>query len=84
MQDIVEIFNSEIKDIHSTNRDMKNYIDSFHKESERCAAYLKQSTIHFENVSNITINSDSVIQNINKTGVIKIARRLITTKMSQK
>ena len=57
----MEIYNYEIKEISSTNRDMQNYIDSCHKESEICAAYPEQSTAHFENVANITINSASVI-----------------------
>ena len=61
MRYIVEIFSYEIREINSTNRDMRNYTDSCHKESERCAAYLQQITVNFENVSNITIDSDNVI-----------------------
>ena len=61
MKNTVEIFNYEIKDISSTNREILSYIDSCHKEPERCASYLEKSTLQFENVVNITINSDSVI-----------------------
>ena len=58
MKEIVEILNSEIKQVHSTNQGMQNYIDICHKESEVCAA---KNTVHFENVANITINSDILI-----------------------
>ena len=61
MKDIVEILNCEIKEIRSTNRDMQNYIDSCHKEPEKRAAYLEQSTINFENVANINVNNYSLI-----------------------
>ena len=47
---------------------MKNYIDRFHKESEIRAACPEQSTPHFENVDNITVDSDSVIPQEKKTG----------------
>ena len=40
---------------------MQERIDSFHKESERHAAYPEQSTAHFEDVANITFDSASVI-----------------------
>ena len=40
---------------------MRNYIDKCNKESEKYAAYPEQSTIHFENVVNITVDSDCVI-----------------------
>ena len=30
----MKIYSSEIREIHSTNRDMKNYIESCNKESE--------------------------------------------------
>ena len=30
MKEILEIFNSEIKEISSTNQDMRSYINSFH------------------------------------------------------
>ena len=61
MKEIVDIYSSEIKWIRSTNQDMKNYIDSFRKYSERRAAYPEQSNAHFEIGVNITVNSDSVI-----------------------
>ena len=61
MKDIVDIFNSEIKETRSTNQDMQNYIDSCHKESERIAAYTEQIFAHFENIVNVTVDNDSVI-----------------------
>ena len=39
MKDILEICNSWMKKIRSTNLDMKNYIDSFHNKSERLLEY---------------------------------------------
>ena len=58
---MVEIFNSEIKDIHYTNQDMQIYIDTCDKEPEKCEVYLEQSTAHLENVANITADIDIVI-----------------------
>ena len=40
---------------------MHNYIDSCHRESERCEAYPEKSASNFENVANITFDRDSVI-----------------------
>ena len=40
---------------------MQEYIDSCHKESGKCAAYPEQSTAHFEDVFNITVDSSSVL-----------------------
>ena len=40
---------------------MQNYIDIFQKESERHAAYPEQRTANFENIANITIDSDILI-----------------------
>ena len=39
---------------------MQENIDSFHKESERRTSYLEQSTAHFEDATNITVDSVSV------------------------
>ena len=39
IKEIVEIIYYEIKEICSTDQDMHNYIDSYHKESERHTAY---------------------------------------------
>ena len=39
---------------------MREYIDSCHRESESCAAYLEHNTAHFNNIANITANSDSI------------------------
>ena len=61
MKEIVEIFYSEIQEIRSTNWYMQDYIDIFHKESERHAEYPEQSTGHFEKVANITVDSNSLI-----------------------
>ena len=48
---------------------MQENIDSCNKYSEKCAAYPKQSTVHFEDVSNITINSSSVIAQEKQNGI---------------
>ena len=40
---------------------MQHYIGSCHKVSERRAPYLEQSTAHFEDVVNITVDSDTLI-----------------------
>ena len=61
MKEILEILNSEIKEIHYTNQNMRTYIDSCNKEPEKLAAYTENITVHLENVSNITLNIDSVI-----------------------
>ena len=43
-------------------------------------AYPEQSTAHFENVANITVDSISIIPQKIKMGVINIARRILTKK----
>ena len=45
---------------NSTNRDLQNYIDSCHKESEIRAAYPEQRNANLNNVANITVNSDGI------------------------
>ena len=40
---------------------MREYIDSFHKESKKCAAYQEHNTVCFKGVVNININISSVI-----------------------
>ena len=40
----------------------------YHKESERHTAYPEQRTVHFENVANITVDSDSVFTKNKKNG----------------
>ena len=47
---------------------MRNYIYSYHKESERYAAYPKQSTEHFKTFANITVDSDGVIPQEKQSG----------------
>ena len=39
---------------------MKNYIDSYHTESEIRAAYPEQRNANLNNVANITVNSDGI------------------------
>ena len=56
---------------------MQTYIDSCKKESEKHAAYPEQSNVHFENVANITVDSDSITPREKKTGVRKISRKII-------
>ena len=58
----VDTYSFEIKSIRPTNKDMKFYFDSCHKESEIHVVYPEQSTEFFENVVNITVNSASIIQ----------------------
>ena len=50
-----------MKEIRSTNWDLQKYIDGCHKESERRATYPEQSTPHFENIANITVDSTILI-----------------------
>ena len=57
---MLESFNYETNELRETNQDLKTYIESCHKESERCAAYLEQNTLHSEIASDIAINSDSI------------------------
>ena len=56
----MESFYYDAKELCSTKRDLRNYDDSCHKESERCTEYPEQSTANFNNVANITINDDSI------------------------
>ena len=65
---MLEQFNSDKKELIATNRDLQTYIDGCHKESERCAAYPEQSTAHFNNVVNITVDSDSITPQKGKNG----------------
>ena len=46
----------------ATNWDLKTYIGSCHKESERCAEYPENSTKHLNNVANITVDIVSISQ----------------------
>ena len=39
---------------------MREHIDSWHKESENPAAYPEHGTANFNNIANITIDSDSI------------------------
>ena len=53
------MYKSYIEEIHAINRDTREFIDSFHKEPESCAAYLEQNNANFNSVANITVDSDS-------------------------
>ena len=47
---------------------MRNYIDSFHKESEIYAVYSEQSTAYFEKIVRITIDVYSIIPQEKQNG----------------
>ena len=47
---------------------MQEYIDSCHKESKSHTVYQKHSTAHFNNVGNITIDTDSRTQQKKQNG----------------
>ena len=48
---------------------MRENIDSCHKESESRTEYPEQNTSHFNNVANITVNSNSVTPQKKKNGI---------------
>ena len=86
MKDIVDIYSSEVKKIHYTSGYLQTYIHGYNKESEKCAAYPGQSTVYFENVANITVNSESVIPKMKQNGREKSVRKIVrflTTKTRQ-
>ena len=66
---MLDSFKYKTKELHATQRDLQTYIDSCHKESERRAAYTEHSTANFNNVANITVNSD-IITSQKKQNVI--------------
>ena len=74
MQEIVYIYSSNIKEIHCTNQDLQNYIDIVKKER---AAYTAHKTLHFKDISKITVNSDSVTPQKKKMGERKIVRIIV-------
>ena len=47
---------------------MQEHIDSCHKESESSEVYPEHSTAHFNNVTNITVDSDSIIPQKKQNG----------------
>ena len=53
---------------NSDYEDMVKRINIYHNESERCDAYLKQSTTDFEEAVTITVDSDSVITQEKQSG----------------
>ena len=54
---MLDSFNYKTKYFLSTNQDFLDYFDSAKKE---LAAYPEQNTLHFNNIANITIHSDSI------------------------
>ena len=54
---------------------MRENIDRCHNESESCTEYAEQSNTHFNNVVNITKNSDSITSQKKKMGESKIVRK---------
>ena len=52
-----ESFNYETKELHAMNQDLQTYIDIVNKERE---AYPVQNTLYLENITDITITSDSI------------------------
>ena len=80
-KDMFESFNSERKELCTTNKDLRTYIDSVNKES---TPYPDQNTLNFENVANITVNIDSITSQKEKMRERNICReiiRLLLTKM---
>ena len=65
---MLESFNFDINELCATNQDLRTYVDSFYKESERRSEYPEQSTAHFNNVPNITIDIDSITPQKKKNG----------------
>ena len=53
---MLDSLNYETTELHATNRDMQNYIDSCKKVR---ASYPEQNTLHFKDIANIATNSDS-------------------------
>ena len=64
----------------SDYEDIVKHMNVYHKESERHAADLKQSTADFEYAAKITINSTGKIIQETKIGM-KIVRQVCKTKM---
>ena len=60
MKEIVYTYKPDIEEIHAINLDMREHINSCHKESESRTAYPEYNTAHFNNVANISVNSDSI------------------------
>ena len=59
--EVVDTYNSKIKEMSSINQDMRDYTDICHKESERRASYPEYSTEHVKYVAYIDVNSSSVL-----------------------
>ena len=73
---MLESFSSETEELCAINQDLRTYIDSFHKESEGHAVYTEQSTAHFNNFSNITVDSDIITPQKKQIGERKISRKI--------
>ena len=54
------MYKYDIEKIHAIKQEIREHIDSCYKGSKSCAEYLEHSTAHFNNVANITIDSDSI------------------------
>ena len=80
MKYIVDMYTSDIEEIHAINRYMRDHINSCHKASKKRTAYPQQSTAHFEDFANIAVDSDSVISQENKIVVRNIAKKMLITK----
>ena len=53
-----ESFNYEREKIRTADQNLRTYTDSVKKDH---LAYLEKNTLHFENVADITVNSDGII-----------------------
>ena len=65
---MLELFNFDTKQLCATKQDLQKFIDSCQKESKRHTAYPEQSTAHFNNVANITVDIDSIAPQKKKMG----------------
>ena len=68
MKEVLDMYKYKIEDINAITRDIGEHSDSCHKESEIPAVYPKYNTAHFNNVANITSNSDSITPHKKQNG----------------
>ena len=62
---MLESFNSDTRKLRATNQDLKTYTGSVKKER---AEYPEHNTLHFENVANITADSDIITPHKKQNG----------------
>ena len=74
---MVESFYSVKYTLCKMSRYLRTYIDNCNKEKEIRAAYSEKSTPHFDNVANITIDSDDITPQKKKMGERKIIRNIV-------